>query len=145
MARSTSSLSKNFDQERSSEVSQSHTSTKQPVTIAVDTSSRFHNVPLSAAAILSPAKSEYAIFLQSQSPKIRDGKEIIETRKQRLLEVMTKNWSGPQESSMAASVLFAPATSPSKDKAHAKAANVAGSEGCTIKMGDSRVFSGSNL
>ena len=98
-----------------------------------------------AASVLSPPQSEYAIFLQSQSPKIRDGREIVETRKQRLLETQTKNLIGTQELSrpMSATSVFKRSTSPS-DKA-AKMANVAGTDSCNIKMGDSRVFAGSNL
>ena len=98
-----------------------------------------------AASVLSPPQSEYAIFLQSQSPKIRDGREIVETRKQRLLETQAKNLIGTQELSrpMSAASVFKRSTSPSEKAA--TTANVAGSDSCNIKMGDSRVFAGSNL
>jgi hypothetical protein len=123
MARSASSLSEKVDRSTSAHFA------PQP-----------YQIPLSAASILSPPKSDYAAFLQSQSPKIRDGKEIIETRKQRLLEVKTKNVSGLQET------LPAPCTSPSKETTtFTKVANVAGTESCNIKLGDTRVFAGSNL
>ena len=103
-------------------------------------------IVMSAASVLSPPQSEYAIFLQSQSPKIRDGLEIIETRKQRLLETQTKNLIGTDEKHsrpMSAAAMFKRSTSPSEKAT--KMANVAGSPSCNIKMGDSRVFAGSNL
>jgi hypothetical protein len=142
MARSASSLSKKFDQGQLSEGIQTQTSSKSSTSI--HSVPQMHEVPLSAASILSPPKSEYAIFLQSQSPKIRDSREIVETRKQRLIDSKTKNFVGPQEPSSSAST-FARSTSPSKDKSSSKQTNVAGTESCNIKMGDTRVFAGSNL
>ena len=142
MARSASSLSKDVDHgQLFCERTQSQTSKKQELLTSSHSPLQPLEIPLSAASILSPPKSDYAIFLQSQSPKIRDGKEIIETRKQRLLEVKTRNLSGLQESSPA------PCTSPSKDATttFTKVANVAGTESCNIKLGDTRVFAGSNL
>ena len=144
MARSASSLSKKFDQGVLGEETESlQASSKCQSSVALNPA--HHEVPLSAASILSPPLSTYAIFLQSQSPKIRDGKEIVEVRKQRLLDAKFKNFTGPQETVSSASTLFVRSASPSKDVSVFKSANVAGSDSCNIKMGDSRVFAGSNL
>jgi hypothetical protein len=146
MARSTSSLSDTFDHKQLREGQQSSSvSIKRSPSKFGQTNQVVNEVPLSAAAILSPPKSEYAIFLQSQSPKIRDCKEIVETRKQRLLDAQTKNLLGPIESPLGAAMRSVRSASPNRDKIIPKAANVAGSEHCNIKMGDPRVFAGSNL
>ena len=147
MARSPSSFSKNSGQGMLGEGTQSlQASSKFPGLVLVNPTVQIvHEAPLSAASILSPPKSNYAIFLQSQSPKIRDGKEIVEVRKQRLLETKVMNLSGPQETMLSASTIFTSSTSPSKDASTFKVTSVAGSDSCNIKMGDSRVFAGSNL
>ncbi len=145
MERSLSSLSAKFDQGQLSGGIQSQWSSERLASNSGNFAAKVHEAPLSAAAILSPPKSEYAIFLQSQSPKIRDCKEIVETRKQRFLETKSKNVIGCLDSQLSASSLFTQSTSPNRDKAPSKAANVAGTNGCNIKMGDSRVFAGSNL
>jgi hypothetical protein len=138
-----SSLSSKFEQGQLGAGTQS--TQKSSGTQSGILASKMIEVPLSAGAVLSPPKSEYAIFLQSQSPKIRDCKEIVETRKQRLLETKTKNFTGPPDIQSSASALFTRSTSPNREKVPTKAANVAGTEGCNIKMGDARVFAGSNL
>jgi hypothetical protein len=146
MSRSSSSLSSKFEQGQLGDGTQSTQKSSQHLVPNLGNHvSKMIEVPLSAAAVLSPPKSEYAIFLQSQSPKIRDSKEIVETRKQRLLETKTKNFAGPQDTQLSASALFTRSTSPNKEKAPSKAANVAGTDSCNIKMGDARVFAGSNL
>jgi hypothetical protein len=141
MARPVSSISGKFDQGHLSEGMLSQRSPSN----SGDLAAKMHETPLSAAAVLSPPMSEYAIFLQSQSPKIRDCKEIVETRKQRFLETKTKNLIGCPDTQLSASALFTQSTSPNRDKVPSKPANVAGSDGCNIKMGDARVFAGSNL
>ena len=145
MARSVSSLSGKFDQGHLSEGILSQRSSDRFASNSGNLAVKAHEIPLSAAAILSPPKSEYAIFLQSQSPKIRDCKEIVETRKQRFLETKTKNLVGSPDTQLSASALFTRSTSPNRDKVPSKVANVAGTDGCNIRMGDARVFAGSNL
>jgi hypothetical protein len=146
MARSPSSFSKNFGQGMLGEGTQSlQPSSKVPGLVLVNPTVQIAHEAQSAASILSPPKSHYAIFLQSQSPKIRDGKEIVEVRKQRLLETKVMNFTGPQETMLSASTIFTSSTSPSKDVSTFKVTSVAGSDSCNIKMGDSRVFAGSNL